>query len=38
MNEKGSSDTFIEVAEDTKVTCGTKPASKTDKKAIAEMQ
>jgi hypothetical protein len=31
-------DTFIEVAEDTKVTSGTKPASKDDKKTIAEMQ
>lgn len=31
-------DTFIEVAEDTKVFCGTKPASKPDKKTIAEMQ
>ncbi|HRP55546.1 DUF6157 family protein [Agriterribacter sp.] len=31
-------DTFIEVAEDTKVTCGTRPASKADKKTIAEMQ
>jgi hypothetical protein len=31
-------DTFIEVAEDTKVSCGTKPTSKTDKKSIAEMQ
>lgn len=30
-------DTFIEVAEDTKVSCGTKPTSK-DKKTIAEMQ
>ncbi len=31
-------DTFIEAAEDTKVTCGTKPPSKADKKTIAEMQ
>ncbi len=31
-------DTFIEVAEDTKVSCGTKPASKTVRKTIAEMQ
>lgn len=31
-------DTFIEVAEDTKVSCGTKPTSKADKKTIAEMQ
>lgn len=31
-------DTFIEVAEDTKVSCGTKPPFKTDKKTIAEMQ
>ena len=31
-------DTFIEVAEDTKVSCGTKPSSKGDKKTIAEMQ
>lgn len=31
-------DTFIEVAEDTKVTCGTRPPSKGDKKTIAEMQ
>jgi hypothetical protein len=30
-------DTFIEVAEDTKVTCGTRPASKTGRKTIAEM-
>jgi hypothetical protein len=30
--------TFIEVAEDTKVSCGTKPPFKTDKKTIAEMQ
>lgn len=30
--------TFIEVAEDTKVACGTKPPSKADKKTIAEMQ
>ncbi len=31
-------DSFIEVAEDTKTTYGIKPASKTDKKTIAEMQ
>ncbi|MBK6913553.1 MAG: hypothetical protein IPH11_07765 [Ignavibacteriales bacterium] len=31
-------DTFIEVAEDTKVSCGTKPPFKADKKTIAEMQ
>lgn len=31
-------DTFIEVAEDTKVIFGTKPLSKTSKKTIAEMQ
>ena len=31
-------DTFIEVPEDTKVSCGTKPSSKTEKKTIAEMQ
>ena len=31
-------DTFIEVAEDTKVTCGTIPSSKGDKKTVAEMQ
>ncbi len=31
-------DTFIEVAEDTKVSCGTKPPSRADKKTIAEMQ
>ena len=30
-------DTFIEVAEDTKVDCGTKPPAK-DKKTVAEMQ
>jgi hypothetical protein len=30
-------DTFIEVSEDTKVNCGTKPPAK-DKKTIAEMQ
>lgn len=30
--------TFIEVAEDTKVSCGTKPPFKSDKKTIAEMQ
>ena len=30
-------DTFIEVAEDTKVYCGTKPPSK-DKKTVAEIQ
>ena len=31
-------DTFIEVAEDTKATCGTQPPSKGDKKSVAEMQ
>ncbi|MDO5523033.1 MAG: DUF6157 family protein [Bacteroidia bacterium] len=31
-------DTFIEVAEDTKVTQGTKPPSKGDNKTVAEMQ
>ena len=31
-------DTFIEVAEDTKASYGTKPSSKGDKKTIAEMQ
>lgn len=31
-------DTFIEVAEDCNVSCGTKPPFKTDKKTIAEMQ
>lgn len=31
-------DTFIEVAEDTKVSTGTKPPSKGNKKTIAEMQ
>lgn len=31
-------DTFIEVAEDTKVTCGARPPSKGDKQTIAEMQ
>ena len=31
-------DTFIEVPEDTKVSCGTKPSSKTEKKTIAELQ
>ncbi|HRE51731.1 MAG TPA: DUF6157 family protein [Flavitalea sp.] len=31
-------DTFIEVAEDTKATCGTKPPSKADKQTVAEMQ
>ncbi|GMQ25723.1 hypothetical protein Aoki45_24050 [Algoriphagus sp. oki45] len=31
-------DTFIEVAQDTKVSCGTKPLSKSDKKSIAELQ
>ncbi len=31
-------DTFIEVAEDTKATAGTRPPSKGDKKTIAEMQ
>jgi hypothetical protein len=30
--------TFIEVAEDIKVSCGTKPPFKTDKKTIAELQ
>lgn len=30
--------TFIEVAEDTKVSCGTKPTSKSEKKTVAEMQ
>ena len=30
-------DTFIEVSDDTKATCGTRPASK-DKKTVAEMQ
>lgn len=30
--------TFIEIAEDTKVTCGTIPPSKNDKKTIAELQ
>lgn len=30
--------TFIEIAEDTKVTCGTIPPSKSDKKTIAELQ
>ena len=30
-------DTFIEVAEDTKAKCGTKPPTK-DKKTLAEMQ
>jgi len=30
-------DTFIEVAEDTKAYCGTKPPTK-DKKTVAEMQ
>ncbi|MEO6134592.1 MAG: DUF6157 family protein [Ginsengibacter sp.] len=31
-------ETFIEVAEDTKVVNGTKPISKRDKKSVAEMQ
>lgn len=31
-------DTFIEVAEDTKVSFGTKPPFKTDRKTIAELQ
>jgi hypothetical protein len=31
-------DTFIEVAEDTKVSCGTTPKSKADKKTVAELQ
>jgi len=31
-------DTFIEVAEDTKVTCGTVPSSKGDNKTVAELQ
>lgn len=31
-------DTFIEVAEDTKVSIGTKPSPKGDKKTVAEMQ
>lgn len=31
-------DTFIEVAEDTKVSLGTKPPPKGDKKTVAEMQ
>lgn len=30
--------TFIEVADDTKATCGKMPESKSDKKTIAEMQ
>jgi hypothetical protein len=30
--------TFIEVAEDTKATCGIKPTSKSDNKTVAEMQ
>jgi hypothetical protein len=30
--------TFIEIAEDTKVTCGTIPPSKSDNKTIAELQ
>lgn len=30
--------TFVEVAEDTKVSCGTKPFSKSERKSIAEMQ
>lgn len=31
-------DTFIEVAEDTKAICGTKPLTKENKKTVAEMQ
>ncbi|PVY38890.1 DUF6157 family protein [Pontibacter virosus] len=31
-------DTFIEVAEDTKTVCGIRPASKGEKKTVAEMQ
>lgn len=31
-------DTFIEVAEDTRATCGTQPPSKGDKKTVAEIQ
>lgn len=31
-------DTFIEVAEDTKVICGTIPNAKPDKKTVAELQ
>lgn len=31
-------DTFIEVAEDTKASCGTKPVSKTGKRTVAEIQ
>lgn len=31
-------DTFIEVAEDTKVTCGTKPVSKNENRTVAEQQ
>ena len=31
-------DTFIEVAEDIKVICGTQPSTKSDKKTVAEMQ
>jgi hypothetical protein len=31
-------DTFIEVAEDTKATCGTKPNAKSDKITVAEIQ
>ena len=31
-------DTFIEVSEDTKATCGTKPQSKGDNKTVAEIQ
>ena len=31
-------DTFIEAAEDTKATCGTKPLSKGNKKTVAEIQ
>lgn len=31
-------DTFIEAAEDTRVTCGTRPQPKGDKKTVAELQ
>lgn len=31
-------DAFIEAAEDTKVTCGTPPPSKSDQKTVAELQ
>ena len=37
MHSTNYFDTFIEVAEDTKVDCGTKPPAK-DKKTVAEMQ